>query len=236
MLTPSEDGKFQVTLLDFGAVANPQVQNGGSTVAGTFGYMPPEQLMGQAQPASDIYALAAVAVQMLTGIAPADIETCDFKLVIEPHLTHIPKEVVNTLSWMLEPALENRIADHHALIAQFSNLVENKPASLMKFVFKTGTPKLENVEHICQPGNYNIWQDFDAQKASQIDFHAIDKRFMHQNKPVHNNLNRKIILYCFLLLLLFSLSIFLIPHIQSILSMAAFVQLGMIALMGWGVK
>ena len=55
MLTPVDNGKYKVTLLDFGAVANPQIQTGGSTVAGTFGYMPPEQLMGQAQPGSDIY-------------------------------------------------------------------------------------------------------------------------------------------------------------------------------------
>jgi serine/threonine protein kinase len=86
MLTATNDHRYTVTLLDFGAVANPQVQNGGSTVAGTFGYMPPEQLMGQAQPASDIYALAAVAVELLSGTSPADIPACDFKLVIEPYL------------------------------------------------------------------------------------------------------------------------------------------------------
>ena len=90
MLTPLENGRYKVTLLDFGAVANPQVQNGGSTVAGTYGYMPPEQLMGQAQPASDIYALAALAVEMLSGTSPADIAVCDFKLVIEPYLQHLP--------------------------------------------------------------------------------------------------------------------------------------------------
>ena len=42
MLAAEKNGRYKVTLLDFGAVANPKVQNGGSTVAGTFGYMPPE--------------------------------------------------------------------------------------------------------------------------------------------------------------------------------------------------
>ena len=33
---------YRVWLIDFGAVANPQVKDGGSTVAGTYGYMAPE--------------------------------------------------------------------------------------------------------------------------------------------------------------------------------------------------
>ncbi len=45
----------------FGAVSNAQVQSGGSTIAGTFGYMAPEQNIGRATPASDTYALAALA-------------------------------------------------------------------------------------------------------------------------------------------------------------------------------
>ena len=57
-----ELGKFKVWLIDFGAVANPQVKDGGSTVAGTYGYMPPEQLMGHPVPQSDIYAVGAVAL------------------------------------------------------------------------------------------------------------------------------------------------------------------------------
>ena len=161
MLTPKENGRYQVTLLDFGAVANPQVQNGGSTVAGTFGYMPPEQLMGQAQPASDIYALAALAVELLSGTSPADIPVCDFKLVIEPHLTHVPVEVVQTLSMMLEPAMDNRICDHTALIAQFDALANKNQPSLLHFLRRTAVPKLEDVESICQPGNYEIWQNLD---------------------------------------------------------------------------
>ena len=170
MLTPLENGRYKVTLLDFGAVANPQVQNGGSTVAGTYGYMPPEQLMGQAQPASDIYALAALAVEMLSGTSPADIAVCDFKLVIEPYLQHLPKEVVQTLSMMLEPAVENRICDHTALMAQFDALANKKEPSLLRFLRRTALPKLEDVESICQPGNYEIWQNLD--QSSDIEFES----------------------------------------------------------------
>ena len=168
MLTPVKDGRFTVTLLDFGAVANPQVQKGGSTVAGTFGYMPPEQLMGQAGPASDIYALASVAVELLSGVSPADIEVCDFKLVIEPYLLHLPNEVVQTLNMMLEPALDNRICDYNILIAQFTELAEKKKTSFLSRLRRTAVPELADVESICQPGNYEIWQNIDADKAFPV--------------------------------------------------------------------
>ena len=50
------DGKdYKVYLTDFGAVYNPLLQRGGSTIAGTYGYMSPEQLMGSVSPASDIF-------------------------------------------------------------------------------------------------------------------------------------------------------------------------------------
>ncbi len=38
-----------------------------SRAAGTFDYMAPEQALGHAQPASDIFSLAKLAVEMLTG-------------------------------------------------------------------------------------------------------------------------------------------------------------------------
>ena len=118
MLTPIIGG-YDVTIIDFGAVANPQVQSGGSTVAGTYGYMPPEQLMGRPQPASDIYSLAAVAVELFTGISPATMPTRDFRLIFEPEMQAYPHALVATLRKMLDPDASVRLCDCLQLIQMF---------------------------------------------------------------------------------------------------------------------
>lgn len=68
------DGRL--ALIDFGAVraalADPDL--GGNTVAGTFGYMAPEQFAGDASPASDIYGLGAVALALLSRQEPSQLQ------------------------------------------------------------------------------------------------------------------------------------------------------------------
>jgi serine/threonine protein kinase len=63
------------SLVDFGSVREgfaSGASEAGSTVAGTYGYMPYEQYMGQAVPSSDLYALAATMLHLLTGKAPRE--------------------------------------------------------------------------------------------------------------------------------------------------------------------
>jgi serine/threonine protein kinase len=61
-------------LVDFGSVRRVVLgpDESGSTVAGTYGYMPYEQYMGQASPASDLYALGATFLHLLTGRPPRE--------------------------------------------------------------------------------------------------------------------------------------------------------------------
>ncbi|MGK0362764.1 MAG: TM2 domain-containing membrane protein YozV, partial [Bradymonadia bacterium] len=64
-----------LVLIDFGAVRDvlrdPTL--GGSTVAGTYGYMAPEQFSGDASPATDLYALGVLAIALLSRRDPLDL-------------------------------------------------------------------------------------------------------------------------------------------------------------------
>ena len=163
---------FQLYLVDFGAVANPMVQGGGSTIAGTYGYMPPEQLMGRPVPASDIYALGATLVYLLCGVDPAQIQVKDFRLIIEPHLEQMPQAVVELLRQMLDPKVENRLCDYQKLKRTFDDFSRNR------FVFESGVretsgnmlQKLENVDYYAQPGNMDLWADLDDHVPRELPF------------------------------------------------------------------
>jgi hypothetical protein len=63
-----------LVLVDFGAVLDEVMSTAGRhTVAGTFGYMAPEQFEGTAVPATDIFGLGALAVALLSRKDPADL-------------------------------------------------------------------------------------------------------------------------------------------------------------------
>jgi serine/threonine protein kinase len=81
-----DDG--QVFLVDFGAVQHTYYTNfmRGSTVVGTYGYMAPEQFRGQAVPATDLYALGATLLFLLTHRSPADLESDGLKINGSPRL------------------------------------------------------------------------------------------------------------------------------------------------------
>ena len=162
MITPCGE-RYRITLIDFGAVANPQVQSGGSTVAGTYGYMPPEQLMGRPVPASDIYALGAVAVELLSGVSPATMQTKDFRLIFEPYVQHLQPAVVATLRSMLEKDVEHRLANIRDLLDIFNKYRSNNYEIIdIKSVNAEDNReinrKLHDIDAICKPGNMDLWQ------------------------------------------------------------------------------
>ena len=66
----ADDGRL--LLINFAAVSqvNPSKERAG-TVIGSAGYAPPEQLIGQAVPQSDLYAAGATMLRLLTGLHPS---------------------------------------------------------------------------------------------------------------------------------------------------------------------
>ncbi|MEG4228888.1 ankyrin repeat domain-containing protein [Microcoleus sp. N9_B2] len=100
---------WEVCLVDFGAVQNTYYNTlmRGSTVVGTYGYMAPEQFLGQAVPATDLYGLGATLLYLLTHRSPAELPTNilerDFRSQIQ-----ISSAFADWLKKMIAPDLENR--------------------------------------------------------------------------------------------------------------------------------
>jgi hypothetical protein len=101
------DGSF--AFVDFGAVRDKLKPEGGSTVVGTFGYMAPEQFQGRALPTSDVYAIGATALTMLTGQEPEDLPHKGLGVDVHAALgKSVSAELVEILSRMLEPDPDKR--------------------------------------------------------------------------------------------------------------------------------
>ena len=82
-----------VVLIDFGAVhevLDASAEGGGSTMVGTFGYMPPEQYAGEAYPETDLFGLGATLVHLLTGRSPETLFSALFTIRLPDDLVLSP--------------------------------------------------------------------------------------------------------------------------------------------------
>jgi len=95
-------------LVDFGGVLEAAREKGGSTIVGTFGYMAPEQLHGQAVPATDIYALGATIVALAGGVEPEDVPRKGLRMDLDRHLPSLERGFRAALSAMTDPDPERR--------------------------------------------------------------------------------------------------------------------------------
>ena len=81
-------------------------------MAGTFGYMPPEQMQGESCIQSDYYAIGATALHMLTGVAPYMMESKGFELdflsAVQKYAPETSENMQKLLAWLLEPKAGNR--------------------------------------------------------------------------------------------------------------------------------
>jgi serine/threonine protein kinase len=105
----NDDGR--VFLVDFGTVQDVYRNTllKGCTVAGTFGYMAPEQFRGLAVPASDLYGLGATILYLLTHRSPADVPQEQLKLSFRSHI-NISNHFADWLELMLEPDTSDRFS------------------------------------------------------------------------------------------------------------------------------
>ncbi len=108
-LVMGDDGT--VYLVDFGAVQETYYNTfmRGSTMVGTFGYMAPEQFRGQAVPQTDLYALGATVLFLLTHRSPAELPQERLRVGFRSHV-QVSEAFADWLERCLEPDLEDRMA------------------------------------------------------------------------------------------------------------------------------
>ena len=106
------DGEPGCVLVDFDLVRDEARPGGGSTTAiGTVGYAPLEQLMGRAVPATDLFALGATLVALLSRRDPADLfDPSSHRLDFRDYVNVSPRFAA-VLERMTAASLDERYAD-----------------------------------------------------------------------------------------------------------------------------
>ena len=129
----------QTYLIDFGAVQDKAAKEGATfTVVGTYGYTPIEQFGGRAVPASDLYALGATLIHLLTGTAPADLPQQNLQIQFAERVSSSPI-MVCWLQHLSEPALERRFSTARlAMVALESGNEDRCPSALIAPVNNSG--------------------------------------------------------------------------------------------------
>ncbi len=98
----------EIYVVDFGAVQDKAAKEGVTfTVVGTYGYAPMEQFGGRAVAGSDLYALGASLIHLLTGTAPSDLPQRDLRIQFTDRVT-LSSSLRIWLEKLTEPAPEKR--------------------------------------------------------------------------------------------------------------------------------
>ncbi len=128
-LIRNEAGK--IFLVDFGAVQNAYYNTiaKGSTMVGTYGYMPLEQSSGQVTPASDLYSTGATLLYLLTHRSPSELDDDSLSINVAKCLenNNLSQGIINWLEKMLESDVDDRFQT-----AEEALLVLDKPHLIKK--------------------------------------------------------------------------------------------------------
>ncbi|MGH7285488.1 MAG: serine/threonine protein kinase, partial [Polyangiaceae bacterium] len=119
------DGSF--AFVDFGAVRERLRPAGGSTIVGTFGFMAPEQFQGRALPGSDVYAIGATALSLLTGSEPEDLPHRGLAIDVRAALGGRNDRLASVLAKMLDPDPDTRASRIGPLLAALDARAPSRP-------------------------------------------------------------------------------------------------------------
>lgn len=123
-----------IYLVDFGAVQDKAAAEGATfTVVGTYGYAPMEQFGGRAVAASDLYALGATLIHLLTGVSPAELPHQDLRIQFTDRVS-LDSSFVHWIEQMTEPDVAKRFQTARQALealrsAEERNTVQTSPSA-----------------------------------------------------------------------------------------------------------
>ena len=121
------DNDNRVYLIDFGFARNAHTeQNASSTIKGTLGFMPPEQLFNRPlTKAADLYGVGVTLVCLLTGRKSLEISQlidANYRLDLRSHLGQLPPRFLDWLIQMTDPNPERRYPDARTALTALQSI------------------------------------------------------------------------------------------------------------------
>ncbi len=136
-------------LVDFGAIKDHL--RDGSTSVGTFGYFPMEQMMGQAQAASDLYALGMTILVVATRVRPENMPTDPDtgKVDLGKVAPGLPPAVRGVLDGLLEPAIGRRTKTAAEALARLRDPTRALAVRPSADVVPARSPAIARLANVC---------------------------------------------------------------------------------------
>ena len=106
-ITGSDNELARVSWLNLGSVQYVESQRA-DAIVGTYGYMPVEQVGGQARFASDLYSLGATLIALATGRRPQDLPRDGYKIAFACPCSHLSASFQQWINWLIEPHMRDR--------------------------------------------------------------------------------------------------------------------------------
>lgn len=137
------DAQGKLHVVDFGGVRKAAQTGGNTTMVGTFGYMAPEQLHGEAGPSTDLYALAATVVALHAGTEADQLPHDGLRIDLDA--LSLPPTLAPVLRAMLEPDPKQRVRS----VAEVRRLLLGPPSPTAGF--GAGAPRSSSMPAVRPP-------------------------------------------------------------------------------------
>jgi serine/threonine protein kinase/curved DNA-binding protein CbpA len=165
------DGRL--LLIDFGAVCRAANKSTGSqTLIGSPGYAPPEQIIGQPVPQSDLYAAGVTAVRLLTGIHPTQLTNKrNEKMEWEQH-SHVSTPFRDLINELLARDPTRRLSSAEELLRWLKELSVVPPILTVGAPPPVAKPK---ADYTMTTTGLNLKADAPPADVNQLDIAAPDE-------------------------------------------------------------